>query len=67
MSALATEVEEQIDALLAAPTFSLEPAEHRTRLLALLKSELTTPQASEGRSLNPTLFGIQTAAKIIWA
>src|SRR6516162_9969776 len=41
MSALATEVEEQIDALLAAPTFSLEPAEHRTRLLALLKSELT--------------------------
>ena len=41
MSAVATEVDSQIDALLAAPTFSLEPAEHEARLLALLQNELT--------------------------
>lgn len=41
MSAVADEVEAQIDALLAAPTFSLEPAEHEARLLALLQNELT--------------------------
>lgn len=40
MNAVAAGVEEQIDALLAAPTFSLEPAEHEARLLALLQSEL---------------------------
>jgi len=41
MSALAAEVEKQIDALLTAPTFSLEPAEHQARLLRLLQMELT--------------------------
>jgi hypothetical protein len=41
MNALAAAVEAQIDALLAAPAFSLEPAEHQARLLALLQSELT--------------------------
>ena len=41
MSAVAAEFEKQIDALLAAPTFSLEPAEHQARLLALLRQELT--------------------------
>src|SRR6516162_7924850 len=41
MSALAAEVEKQIDALLAAPTFSLEPAEQQARLLKLLQTELT--------------------------
>src|SRR5215831_2003162 len=41
MSALAAEVGEQIDALLAAPTFSLEPAEQQARLLRLLQHELT--------------------------
>ena len=40
MNAVAAGVEEQIDALLAAPTFSLDPAEHEARLLALLRSEL---------------------------
>jgi hypothetical protein len=40
MSAVAAAIEEQIDALLAVPTFSLEPAEHDARLLALLQSEL---------------------------
>ena len=40
MNALAAGVEAQIDALLAAPTFSLEPTEHEARLLALLQSEL---------------------------
>jgi hypothetical protein len=30
----------QIDALIGAPTFSLEPAEHEARLLAVLKGEL---------------------------
>lgn len=37
---------EQIDALLAAPTFSLDPAEHHARLLELLRSELA--YAAEG-------------------
>jgi hypothetical protein len=41
MSAVGAEVEQQIDALLAAPTFSLEPAEQQARLLALLQQELT--------------------------
>jgi hypothetical protein len=41
MSAAAAEVEAQIDALLAAPTFSLEPAEHEARLLPLLQKELS--------------------------
>jgi hypothetical protein len=41
MNALAAGVEEQIDALLAAPAFSLAPAEHQARLLALLQSELS--------------------------
>jgi hypothetical protein len=41
MNALAAGVEEQIDALLGVPAFSLEPAEHQARLLALLQSELT--------------------------
>jgi hypothetical protein len=40
MSARAEQVEEQIGALLAAPTFSLEPAEHQARLLRVLQSEL---------------------------
>jgi hypothetical protein len=40
VNAVAAAFEEQIDALLAAPTFSLEPAEHEARLLALLQSEL---------------------------
>lgn len=40
-AALAAGIEEQIDAVLAAPTFSLEPAAHQARLLALLQSELT--------------------------
>jgi hypothetical protein len=39
MSALA-EIEEQIDALLAVPTFSLEPAAQQTGLLKLLQNEL---------------------------
>jgi acyl-protein synthetase LuxE len=34
------ELRGQIDALLAAPAFSLEPAEHEARLLAVLKGEL---------------------------
>ncbi|HVN45291.1 MAG TPA: hypothetical protein VMT66_08555 [Steroidobacteraceae bacterium] len=33
-------LEEQIEALLAAPTFSLEPAAHTARLLAVLQGEL---------------------------
>ena len=41
MSALAAEVEQQIDALLAAPTYSLEPAEQQAGLLKLLQNELT--------------------------
>jgi len=41
MSALAAEVEKQIDALLAAPTFSLEPAVQQARLLRVLQTELT--------------------------
>jgi phenylacetate-coenzyme A ligase PaaK-like adenylate-forming protein len=41
MSALAAEVEQQIDALLAAPTFSLEPAEQQARLLRVLQNELS--------------------------
>ena len=41
MSALAAEVEQQIDALLAAPTFSLEPAERQARLLRVLQNELS--------------------------
>ena len=40
MSALREPVEEQIDALLAMPTFAVEPAEHHARLLSLLQSEL---------------------------
>ena len=40
MNTVAAGLEEQIAALLAAPTFSLEPAEHEARLLALLQSEL---------------------------
>ena len=41
MSALAAEVEQQIDALLAAPTFSLEPAEQQAWLLRVLQNELS--------------------------
>ena len=40
MNALAAPVEEQIDALLAAPIFSLDPAAHHARLLAVLQGEL---------------------------
>jgi hypothetical protein len=40
MNALAAPVEEQIEALLAAPTFSLDPAAHHARLLAVLQVEL---------------------------
>jgi len=40
VNTVAAGLEEQIAALLAAPTFSLEPAEHEARLLALLQSEL---------------------------
>jgi Acyl-protein synthetase, LuxE len=40
MNARAASLPEQIEALLAAPIFSLEPAEHSQRLLALLQSEL---------------------------
>jgi len=41
MSAVAAGLEQQIDALLAAPPFSLEPAAHQARLLALLQQQLT--------------------------
>ena len=41
MSAVAAGLEQQIDALLAAPTFSLAPAAHQARLLALLQQQLT--------------------------
>src|SRR6516162_4328836 len=41
MSAVAAELEKQIDALLAAPPFSLAPAAHQARLLALLQQQLT--------------------------
>ncbi len=40
MSALPEQVEEQIDALLASPTFALEPEEHHERLLRVLQAEL---------------------------
>jgi Acyl-protein synthetase, LuxE len=40
MNARAEPLEEQIDALLAAPTFSLSPAEHHARLLSVLQAEL---------------------------
>ncbi len=40
MSAWPAQVEEQVDALLTAPTFALEPAEHHTRLLQVLQVEL---------------------------
>ncbi len=41
MNAAVSELEKQIDILLAAPTFALAPAEHDARLLAVLQSELT--------------------------
>jgi phenylacetate-coenzyme A ligase PaaK-like adenylate-forming protein len=40
VSAVPREIHEQIEALLAAPTFLLEPREQHSRLLAVLKSEL---------------------------
>ncbi len=40
MSALGEQLEEQIEALLAVPTFSLDPEEHHARLLAVLQAEL---------------------------
>jgi hypothetical protein len=41
MSALSAELEQQIEALLTVPTFSLAPAEHHARLLAVLQRELS--------------------------
>ncbi len=41
MNALAAEVEAEIDALLGGPTFALAPAEHHSRLLAVLQGELS--------------------------
>ena len=49
MSALAAEVEEEIDALLSAPTFSLAPEEHHARLLSVLKSVLSYAAQRDAR------------------
>jgi Acyl-protein synthetase, LuxE len=40
LNALAAEVNEEIDALLAAPTFALAPNEHHARLLSVLQRQL---------------------------
>jgi len=52
MSAVAAPVEEQIDALLAAPTFSLAPSEHHARLLAVLQRELSYAAERDARLRN---------------
>ena len=52
MSGVAAQVEEQIDALLAAPTFFLAPAEHHARLLALLQRELSYAAERDARLRN---------------
>jgi Acyl-protein synthetase, LuxE len=52
MSAIAAQVEQQIDALLAAPPFSLAPAEHHARLLAVLQSELSYAAERDARLRN---------------
>jgi hypothetical protein len=52
MSAVAGQVEEQIEALLAAPVFSLAPAEHHARLLALLQRELSYAAERDARLRN---------------
>ncbi|MBV8405923.1 MAG: acyl-protein synthetase [Gammaproteobacteria bacterium] len=49
MIASAEQLEEQIEALLTAPTFSLEPSEHAQRLLALLQRELAHAAARNPR------------------
>ena len=49
MSALLVDIHEQIDALLAAPTYTLEPAEHHSRVLAVLQAELTYAAERSGQ------------------
>jgi len=52
MSSVAAQVEEQIEALLAAPIFSLAPSEHDARLLAVLRGELDYAAARDARLRN---------------
>jgi len=52
MSDVAAQVEEQIDALLAAPTFSLTPSEHHARLLSVLQRGLSHAAEHDARLRN---------------